>query len=92
MNLSRVTDFYVTKYSISNKCCSFECSIHQRIPILLIKISTNILSSTTVLICTIDNYNKKKFLSSTKFMISERSCDTEDLSNEAENSALPSQE
>jgi len=27
-----VTDIYnVTKYSILNKCCSFQCSIHQRI-------------------------------------------------------------
>ncbi len=45
-----------------------------------------------LLICS-KNY-KKRFLSckSAYYMISEGSCDTEDWSNNAENSALPSQE
>ncbi len=52
-----------------------------------IKVSANILSSTAVF--NIDN-NSKYFLSSKSayYVISEGSCDTEDWSNDAENSAL----
>jgi len=56
-------------------------------------VSTTILSSTNVFI--IDDNNKNvslKKLNQHIRMISEGSCDTEDWSNDAENSALPSQE
>ncbi len=62
----------------------FEPYIHQRK--LNTNVSQTILSSTTVL--NIDN-NKKCFLSSRSayYVFSEESCDTEDWSNDAENSA-----
>ncbi len=71
---SDTKDIYnVQKISISYKCCSFE-------------LSTIILSSLTVFI--IDN-NQKCFLSSKSAYENDfwRSCDTEDWSNDAENSA-----
>ncbi len=76
------------KISISNKCCSFELSIH--LWILKNKMSHGfhkILCSTTVF--NIDN-NQKCFLSSKSAYYYDfwRSCDTEDCSNDAENTAL----
>jgi len=66
-------------------CCSVELSIHPENSI----VSTNILGSTTVF--NIDN-TKKCLPHQHNKVISEGSCDTEDWSNDAENSALPSQE
>ncbi len=68
--------------SISIKCCSFDFSIHQRILKNCIIISTKILSSFNI------NNNEKCFSNQQIRIISERSCDTEDWSNDAENSAL----
>ncbi|MDN8907574.1 hypothetical protein Q0O77_14770, partial [Staphylococcus aureus] len=42
------TFIMLQKISISNKCCSFELSIHQRILKKSTTVSTKILSSTTV--------------------------------------------
>ncbi len=71
---SDTKDIYnVAKISISYKCCSFE-------------LSTIILSSLTVFI--IDNNQKCSWAANQHMrMISEGSCDTEDWSNDAENSA-----
>jgi len=66
------------KLSISDKSCPFELSIHQRILKLKCKKQN------------IDN-NHTCFLSS-KSMISEGSCDTEDWSNDVKNSAFPTHE
>ncbi len=72
---------------ISNKYCYFKLTYHR---LLIITVSTKILSSTTDF--NVDNINNKKyFLSQHIRIISEGSCDTEDWSNDAENSALPSQ-
>ncbi len=60
---------------MSNKCCSFELSIHQR---MLNKTLANIF-----------NTNKKCFSTNQNIIIiSEGSCNTEDLKNGAENSAF----
>ncbi len=70
LNWSKVTVKTIKK-SISNKCCSFELSIHQRILKIMYHISTKILSSTTVF-----NIDNNLFIIITT--ISEGSCDTED--------------
>ncbi len=82
LNRSEVTVKTLTllpKISISNKCFSFEFYIHQ----IILKMFPH---------HSIDN--NKCFLSTNQHirMISEGSCDTGDWSNDAENSALPSQE
>ncbi len=68
-----------------DKCCSFELSVHQRI--LKIKGITVFTKIWTVF--NIDN-NQKCFLSSKSAYYYDfwRSCDTEDWSNDAENTAL----
>ncbi len=66
--------YNVTEVCTSNKCCSFELSIHQRI---LKKLYHGFHKS-------ISNKNYFQHIR----MISEGSCDTEDCSNDAENSAL----
>ncbi len=70
---------------ISNKCCSFELSIH--LWILKNKIYHSFHKNITVF--NIDN-NQKCFLSSKSAYYYDfwRSCDTEDWSNDAENTAL----
>ncbi len=84
---SNSKDIYnVTKIYISNKRCSFELSIHLWfLKNKMYQFPQN--SSTTVF--NIDN-NQKCFLSSKSayYYDSEGSCDTEDWSNDAENSAL----
>ncbi len=75
-----IKDIYiVTENSISRKCCPLNPK--------KILVSTKFLSSCF-------QHNKKCFLTQSQYikMISEGSCDTEDWSNDAENSALPSQE
>ncbi len=76
------------KISISDKCYSFELSIHLWIlkKNQCITVSTKICISTTVF--NIDN-NQKCFLSSKSAYYYDfwRSCDTEDWSNDAENTA-----
>jgi len=68
-------DIYnVTKDSISNKCCSSELSIHQKI------LKKCINNQIYLILCWSSNHHIR--------MISEGSCDTEDWSNDAENSAL----
>ncbi len=71
----------VTKISISNQFCSFELAIHQRI----LKMCAQKYQAVQLF---------STFLSSksTYYLLSEGSFDTEDWSNDAENSALPSQE
>ncbi len=71
---------YFSKYIyISNKCCCFKFNIHYRILKKIGQFPQKILSNTTD--------NKKCSLSSIR-LISERSRDTEDRSNDAENTAL----
>jgi len=69
--------YNVPKLYISNKC-------------FIIMVSSKILSSTTAF--NIDSNNVSWAENQHIRMISEGSCDTEDWSNDAENSALPSQE
>ena len=66
------------KLCISDKCCSFELSIHQGI----LKKSTQLFSTLIIII------NVSWAADQHIRMISEGSCDTEDWSNDAENSAL----
>ncbi len=61
-----------------------------KIPEKKVSVSTKILSSTTVF--NIDINKKSWAVNQHIRMISEESCDTDDWSNDAENSALPSQE
>ncbi len=70
------------KISVSGRFCSSELSIHQR------NLKKNILSCFQHN----NNNNKKKIWTANQYirMISEGSCDTEDWSNDAENSALKS--
>ena len=67
------------KLCISDKCCSFELSIHQII------LKKNIVHKYFVQLYTINvSWAADQHIR----MISEGSCDTEDWSNDAENSAL----
>jgi len=72
------------KISISNKCLSFELSIHQR---KLEKYIINIKILSTAIVFRNFSWGNQHIS-----MISEGSCDTEDWSNDAVNSALLSQE
>ncbi len=76
------TFIMLQKISISDKCCSSELSIHQR---NLKKFYSAVFNIIIIIIF---------FLAANQHirMISEGSCDTEDWSNDAENSALKSQE
>ncbi len=66
------------KLFISDKCLSLDLSIHQRI---LKKMYSTVLN--------IDNNNNVSWAANQHIiMISEGSCDTEDWSNDAENTAL----
>jgi len=56
------------KSAVSNKCCPFERSVHQRSLETCFTVFTKILSSTTLF--NIDDHHTR--------MISEGSCDTED--------------
>ncbi len=88
LNRSKViVKTFIMKYSILNKCCSFKLSIPQRI----LKNKTNQftqkyeaaqLFSTLIII-------RNVFWAANQHirMISEESCDTEDWSNDAENTA-----
>ncbi len=80
LNWWKVTNIYNdTKSYISNKCCSFQMSIYQRI------LTTKIFSSTTVLTLIIIRNVYWAAVYQNDFW---GSCDTEDWSNDAENTAL----
>ncbi len=88
LNWSEVTVkpfIMLQKMTVSNKCCSFELSVHQRILKEMYHSFHKILISTTVF-NSIENVSWAP--NQHIRMISEGSCDTEDWSNDAENSAL----
>ncbi len=80
-----VKTFIINKISLSNKCCSFELSIHQKIlkqNVSLFPHEAAQLFSTLIIIRNVSWAANQHIR-----MISEGSCDTEDWSNDAENSA-----
>ncbi len=89
VNSSKVLQIVLQKISISDKCCSFELSVHQRIlkKNIYIKCSQKCeaaqLLSALVMVRNISGAANQHIR-----MISEGSCDTEDWSDDAGNSAL----
>ncbi len=86
--MTKVTVKTFKCYFYSNKCCSFELSIHLWIlKIKCITVSTKILCSTTV--STLIIIRHVSWAANHAYYYDFwRSCDTEDCSNDAENTAL----